>query len=650
MPQLKVQNFYSTALTSDIVGTGDTSFTVTVAPTFTSGFLVISPNNASLREIVYFHNVVGNTVSVRAENRWQGGTTARAHTSQEPVAMKDIAEIFNMFSDSISQCFFVEKTGGLTIKVWWGTVFYNGNPVTVADTALTLADNQTNYIKYSYPTNTISVDTTNSGNIKARVTTVSGAITSIQYYVAKESYIDFTVTITGALPSQTGNAGKVLITDGTNVSWGISNLPRTIWVNKHIVVDRPTGIEVIKDVTDGTTVAQTDKVRLQKASWNYEDFSYPILQSEINSSVFLSYVAWESLTQWDAVAVEYFWNIWLQNNTSVNVWDIAWRTRLYQQIIGSGVSMTTFTTTSVKVWTPTDTWTLTIETDDGTWKPSGTLAHANATATLAWASFGPGTDNTWTFTGAFTLTLGTKYHVVIKRQNAVDPANYITFNVKSKNTRCQWQGFHNGTSYQSATFTAPLACYGTGILDQYLIKASASFIETANCIWFSKDTVTAGQSVLVSNNLSTTGLTAWKYYFLSNTPGVVSLTSWNIKAVVWFSKSTTNVLFFRNIYNSVFTWSDSQTVSLGNFSVSNATLIKDYIFSDYGKLTISSSGSFQIGYRTDGVTTAALAATATTTITFEPNKVYTISFVGTAWTGTFALARTVPFNYANLIY
>jgi hypothetical protein len=87
--------------------------------------------------------------------------------------MKDIAEIFNMFSDSISQCFFVEKTGGLTVKVWGGTVFYNGNPVTVGDTSLTLTDNQTNYIKYDYPTNTISVDAVNSGNIKARVTTVS---------------------------------------------------------------------------------------------------------------------------------------------------------------------------------------------------------------------------------------------------------------------------------------------------------------------------------------------------------------------------------------------------------------------------------------------------------------------------------------------
>ena len=56
------------------------------------------------------------------------------------------------------------------------------------------------------------------------------------------------------------------MTDGTNVSWGVSNLPRTIGVNKHIVVDRTTGIEVIKDVTDGTTVAQTDKIRLQKSS------------------------------------------------------------------------------------------------------------------------------------------------------------------------------------------------------------------------------------------------------------------------------------------------------------------------------------------------------------------------------------------------
>lgn len=269
MPQLKVQNFYSTALTSDIVGTGDTSFTVTIAPTYTSGFLVISPNNVSLREIVYFHNVVGNTVSVRAENRGQGGTTARAHTSSESVAMKDIAEIFNLFSDSISQCFFVEKTGWMTVKVWGGTVFYNWNPVTVADTSLTLTDNQTNYIKYSYPTNTISVDTTNSGNIKARVTTVSWAITSIQYYVAKESYIDFTVTITWALPSQTGQTGKALTTDGTNVSWGTFMKPTGNGNNK-IIGTNGTGIitEYVKWTSSQVLLGDLSLDSIDNISWN----------------------------------------------------------------------------------------------------------------------------------------------------------------------------------------------------------------------------------------------------------------------------------------------------------------------------------------------------------------------------------------------
>jgi hypothetical protein len=76
-----------------------------------------------------------------------------------------------------------------------------------------MTDNATNYIKYDYPTNTISSSTSVGGNIKVVITTVSGVITGISYRNAKESFIDFTVAITGALPDQSGNAGKVLITD-----------------------------------------------------------------------------------------------------------------------------------------------------------------------------------------------------------------------------------------------------------------------------------------------------------------------------------------------------------------------------------------------------------------------------------------------------
>jgi len=219
MPQLKVQNYYTPTITAFTGALWDATFTLSVAPTYSYGYIVLAADNINLREIVYYHDKVGNTISVRAENRGLGGTTPKQHGTKETCAMKDVAEIFNFFSDNISQCFNIEKIGGLTIKVWWGTVFYNGVQVTVADTNLTLADNTTNYVKYSFPTNTISFDASNTGNIKAIISTLGGVITSITYKVAKESFIDFTVAITGALPPQAGNAGKFLQTDSANVSW-----------------------------------------------------------------------------------------------------------------------------------------------------------------------------------------------------------------------------------------------------------------------------------------------------------------------------------------------------------------------------------------------------------------------------------------------
>lgn len=219
MPQLKVQNYYEPTITAFTGALWDATFTLSVAPTYSYGYIVLAADNINLREIVYYHSTVWNVISVRAENRGLGGTTPKQHGVKELCAMKDVAEIFNFFSDNISQCFNVEKTGGLTVKVWWGTVFYNGVQVTVPDTTLILADNTTNYVKYSFPTNTISFDASNTWNIKAIISTLSGVITSITYKVAKESFIDFTVAITGALPPQAGNAGKFLQTDSTNVSW-----------------------------------------------------------------------------------------------------------------------------------------------------------------------------------------------------------------------------------------------------------------------------------------------------------------------------------------------------------------------------------------------------------------------------------------------
>ncbi len=223
MPTLKVQNLYNTTVTEAgwIPDTGDCNFTVASPPTYSNGFIIISPDNSSLREIMYYHDVIWNRIYVRWDNRF----FPKAHAVTEVVKMNDVAEIFNTFSDMISQAFYVEKTGGLNVRIWWGYVYYNGSPISVPDTNLVLANNATNYIKYDYPTNTFSVDTVNSWNIKAQVITSSWVISGITYRTAKESYIDFTVALTGALPSQWGNAWKFLGTDGTNVSWQSISVP-----------------------------------------------------------------------------------------------------------------------------------------------------------------------------------------------------------------------------------------------------------------------------------------------------------------------------------------------------------------------------------------------------------------------------------------
>lgn len=188
MNQLKVQNLYNTSLTQDggIPPSGDCDFTVATAPTRTYWYIILSPDNALQREIMYYHNVVWNRIYVKWVNRiW-----AKEHSEWEVVKMNDVAEIFNTFSDMIAQTFYVEKTWPLTVNVWGGYVSYNGVPVLVADTPLTLTDNATNYIKYDFISNTITVDTTNSGNIKAIVVTLSWSISTVEQRTTKESMID----------------------------------------------------------------------------------------------------------------------------------------------------------------------------------------------------------------------------------------------------------------------------------------------------------------------------------------------------------------------------------------------------------------------------------------------------------------------------
>lgn len=95
-----LQNFYKSTVSIDwSVGTGN--FYVTTKPTPTAGWLVLSPNNATLREIVQYTatGTDGNGDFVTISVRGVGGTTEQVHGQGEPIRMNITAEHWEQFKD-----------------------------------------------------------------------------------------------------------------------------------------------------------------------------------------------------------------------------------------------------------------------------------------------------------------------------------------------------------------------------------------------------------------------------------------------------------------------------------------------------------------------------------------------------------------------
>lgn len=91
----QAQNFYKETVTI-AWATGAGNFYVSVKPTISSGYIVISPNNIALREIVKFTAVgtdgSGDYVTITAPNRGLGGTTDKTHVVGESVFINVTAQ------------------------------------------------------------------------------------------------------------------------------------------------------------------------------------------------------------------------------------------------------------------------------------------------------------------------------------------------------------------------------------------------------------------------------------------------------------------------------------------------------------------------------------------------------------------------------
>jgi hypothetical protein len=98
-----LQNFYKSTLALDwTIGTGN--FYVAVAPTQSTGWLVISPNNSTIREIIKYTatGTDSNGPYVTVSVRGVGGTTEQIHTQGEPIRMNITAEYWDAMNDDIA--------------------------------------------------------------------------------------------------------------------------------------------------------------------------------------------------------------------------------------------------------------------------------------------------------------------------------------------------------------------------------------------------------------------------------------------------------------------------------------------------------------------------------------------------------------------
>jgi len=98
-----IQNFYKTVISLDwSIGTGN--FYISTKPTSPTGWLVLSPNNSTTREIIEYSGTGSdaNGDFITVITRGVGGTTEQTHTVGEPIRMNVTAEYIKEITDAIN--------------------------------------------------------------------------------------------------------------------------------------------------------------------------------------------------------------------------------------------------------------------------------------------------------------------------------------------------------------------------------------------------------------------------------------------------------------------------------------------------------------------------------------------------------------------
>lgn len=265
-----------------------------------------------------------------------------------------------------------------------------------------------------------------------------------------------------------------------------------------------------------------------------------------------TYLLWEPAAAGDSLFVEDMVTFALATSVQ-NIGDVTANTRVSIPVIWSGVAATTLKLSLKKFVSPwVDLW-VRIETDNSG-EPSGTLADANATATVltSWLTTSL-VDTTVTLAGSITLTEWTKYHIVLFA------GTYGAETINGTNYFWVWYSTNNTTTRPTNTYDWSVR--GTADNDKFVYATSDLFLpkllSKTNATYSYKlptdvpriatESKGTGQNVIATTlwfNDNFSGLTPLAKYYIADTPWVISSTVWTNVYPLWqaIDSTTLNVV------------------------------------------------------------------------------------------------------------
>ena len=154
--RFEVENFFTTVLSKNHILSPwvDGTLPLTTVPAYTEDgklfFVAFDVLNLTNRLVLPVY-MDGWKV------KYHGYSVTAPHTflRYTPVAVNDVAELFNELFEMVDDFGKIIETGGLNITVYWGDVSIIWTRHTIPDTALVLQDNILNYVVYDYSDNTL---------------------------------------------------------------------------------------------------------------------------------------------------------------------------------------------------------------------------------------------------------------------------------------------------------------------------------------------------------------------------------------------------------------------------------------------------------------------------------------------------------------